>query len=367
MTRRWRASRDGSARTPDAAPGPGEYGSPEAVDLDSHPRLVVIGVLLVLVLLVGGVVAFASSIGAGDRAVVSQVVVPRSAGRAAAEAQKQLERLGLLTEISFESNELIPPGTVVSQNPIAGSRLEIGQLVTLVVSDGPAGMEVPDVRGLHGAEASSLLQTVGLQSKVEQVYDDAVRVGEAVGSSPTAGSRSAVGTTVTVKISKGPAPRTVPQVVDVPDSQAMAAIARAKLKIGRITHRTGTGRPVGTVISATPGPGTQVPRNMPVNLVVAEDPAAPIVPDLVGLGRSAAEQVLRGIGLRATSQGEAVPMGDSRDGLVIAQTPIAGTPLQDGAQVTLIVAVAPEPPTTVPSVSPQGPPPTGPPGGQGGG
>lgn len=316
----------------------------EHVDAQSRPWLVAVGMVLILLLLAGGVWGLTSSIGSGDSAVVAQVVVPRMAGRTAVEAQTQLERLGLLVEISFESNELIPPGTVVSQNPISGSRLEVGQLVTLVVSDGPAGMEIPDVKGLHSAEAITLLQTVGLRSKVEEVYDDAVRIGEAVGSVPATGARAAAGTTVVVRVSKGPAPRTVPKIVGASDVTAMAEIARAELKVGKVTQKVGTGQPAGTVISASPEPGAQVPRNMPVNLVIARDPATIVVPDVVGLDDSVAGQVLRDAGLSVSARQEAVPMGDSRNGLVVSQSPIAGTALPSRGAVTVQVAVAPDPP-----------------------
>ncbi len=332
--------------TPDSGAGPTEHGKPEPVDLRSHPRLVVVGLVLILLLLVWGVAAVATSIGADDSADVAQVVVPRSAGRTVAEAQRQLERLGLIVEIAYESNELIRPGTVVSQSPIAGSRLEVGQLVTLAVSDGPAGMEVPDVTGLHGEEASALLQTVGLVSKIEEAYDDVVRVGEAVGSRPAAGARAAAGSTVAVRISKGPAPRTVPMIIGVPDVAAMAEIARAELKIGKVTYRTGSGQPGGAVLSATPKPGAKVPRNMPVNLVVARDPGLSVVPNVVGLENSVAQQVIRDGGLRAKTTTEAVPLGDSRDGLVISQSPIAGTQLPSGSRVDVTIALAPEPPPT---------------------
>ncbi|HTO00351.1 MAG TPA: PASTA domain-containing protein [Microthrixaceae bacterium] len=340
----------------------GEHGPTEIVDFDSHPRLVVFGILLMLSLLVGGVVAFASSLGDSGSTGVSQVVVPRAAGRAAADAQAQFERLGLIVEIAYESNELIAAGTVVSQDPIAGSRLEVGQLVTLAVSDGPAGTEVPNVSGLHGSEAAGLLQTVGLVAKGEDVFNDDVRAGEAIGSNPPAGSRAAPGDTVVVKVSKGPAPRTVPQIVGISDAEAMLSIARAELKIGKVSHKTGTGQPNGSVISSSPAPGAEVPRNMPVNLVIAKDPSPTITPDLVGLNSSVAAQVARDAGVKLTTRTEAVPMGDSRDGLVIGQSPVSGTPIGAGESVTIQVASAPPPPTTVPPTTAPPPPGSTPPG-----
>ncbi len=328
---------------------PTEHGPRELLDTREHPRFVALGLLLILVLMVGGVLGLASSLGSGGKAEVVQVVVPRSAGRTAVAAQTQLERLGLIVEIEYESNELIASGTVVSQNPIAGSRLEVGQLVTLAVSDGPAGIEVPDLRGLHGAEAAALLQTVGLPSKGEQIYDDAVRVGEVVGSNPATGARATPGSTVVIKVSKGPAPRTVPPVVDVSDAEAMVAIARAELKIGKISYKTGSGKPGGTIISTSPGAGAQVPRNMPVNLVIARDPGPVLVPDLVGLTSAVAQQVARDAGVRVSEREQAVPAGDSRDGLVVSQSPVAGTAVGAGGSMTIQVGLAPEPPpTTVP-------------------
>ena len=83
--------------------------------------------------------AVGTSMRDGERAVAARVPVPRLDGSTLEEATRTLEGLGLLVAVEYQPNEAVPTGTVFGQRPVAGSKLEVGTEVTLVVSDGPAG------------------------------------------------------------------------------------------------------------------------------------------------------------------------------------------------------------------------------------
>ncbi|MHB1139442.1 MAG: PASTA domain-containing protein, partial [Microthrixaceae bacterium] len=290
-----------------------EIGRPEEIDRSEHPVAVAVGMGVLLVLLLIGVVAFGASLsGDDDGGEIEQVVLPRMSGRGLADAQIELERLGLIVEVELDSNEIVPVDVVIDQQPIAGTRIEVGEQVRLRVSDGPAGIDVPDLSGLQGGEAVKLLQTIGLLGVPEAVHDEVVRPGEVVASVPAAGARAAPGATVTVRVSQGPAPRTVPAVVGKSVGEAAVDLARAALAIGEIQEQYSPDQTPGVVVSSAPAPGEQAPRNQPITLVVTSSELPVVVPDVVGLTSASASRVADASGLTPSVRNQELPPGDTR-------------------------------------------------------
>ena len=324
-----------------------EVGAPELIDRADHSRATIVGAVVLVLAIVVTAVGLGSLIaGDDDGPQVAEVVLPRLGARTMVQAQQELERLGLLVDIRFEPNEIVPADVVVGQEPIAGARLEVGEQVVLVVSDGPVGITVPDLAGAQVAEARRALAVLGLQLAVREAYDEEVAMGEIIRSEPRAGGRAQLSGTVTVIVSRGPEPRTVPDVVGRTEQEAFAAIGRADLQIGRVTERRVDADRAGTVLSVEPEPGSKVPRDQPVRVVVGTESGPLEVPDVVGLTRATATSTLSGHGLRVGVRTEAVPAGDRRAGRVISQSPIAGAEAGSGDSVTIVVGevAAPAPP-----------------------
>ena len=101
-----------------------------------------------------------------------------------------------------------------------------------------------------------------------------------------------------------------------------------------------------SVLATDPGAGAQAPRDQPVTLVLASPNLPVVVPDLVGLTKASATTVAQRSGLAASARNQELPAGDTRIGLVIAQSPIAGTRLAEGASMQLTIGVATAPTTT---------------------
>jgi len=326
-----------------------EIGAPEQIDRLEHPVALAVGLGVLVLLFFVGVVAFGSSFATSDTsAEVAQVVLPRMAGRDLAGAQAELERLGLIVDIEFDTNEVVPLNIVIDQDPIAGSRIEVGEQVQLRVSDGPAGIDVPDMAGLQGGEAVKLLQAVGLLAQLEDAYDETIRPGEVVGSEPASGTRAPPGSTVVVRVSQGPAPRTVPEIAGTSIGEAIVALSRADLTVGDITRQYSVDQPSGTVVSSEPPGGAQAPRDQPVALVVTSTDLPIDVPDLVGLTRASAGTVARDVGLTTSVTTQSLVAGDLRIGVVISQVPVAGSRVADGSVSITVGALETPTTTTVP-------------------
>lgn len=337
-----------------------EIGPPEPLEVGDHPVATGVGVVALLLLVVLGVVALAGLMTpetSDDQ--VAQIVVPRVTARSLDQAQLQLERLGLIVDVQYAPNEVAPVDVVVDQEPIAGARLEVGEQVELVVSDGPAGLRVPDFGEVSAAEAARLLGAIGLVASVEEVFDEEVPQGELIGSIPAEGARVVPGTRIRVQVSKGPEPRTVPQVVGLPSAEGFAAIGQAELEVGDVRRRVVRGATPGTIVSVDPEGGSTVPRGLPLEIVVAIEPdSVLLVPELVGFTRASADGIAAASGLDLVVRTQAVPPGDRRAGRVISQSPVATSPIEPGSTVTITVGLAPPPPTTTTTVPGGGSPPT---------
>ena len=321
-----------------------EIGSPELIDTADHPVATVVGgVLLVLVIIVGlfGITRVLDDASSGREVPV--VVVPRLSNRPVAQAQSELERLGLIVDVRFQANERVPVDVVIDQTPISGARLEVGERVVLDVSDGPSGVRVPNTVGQSVADATRLLSVIGLTAAPVEVYDEEVPAGIVVGSDPAPSGRSTLGSSVELVVSKGPVPRVVPEIVGLPSAEGMVQIGRAELNVGKITRKPVDGVDPGRIAAVEPAAGAQAPKGSRVDVVIATPPTPGTVPDLVGLRRVTALEIAESLGIRVSVRNETVEATDRRIGLVIAQSPVADSPR---AGMSIVVAVGPAPSTT---------------------
>ncbi|MCO8126093.1 Stk1 family PASTA domain-containing Ser/Thr kinase [Acidimicrobiia bacterium EGI L10123] len=137
--------------------------------------------------------------GAEERAVPDDL-----AGRTAAEAEGILVQQGFEVAQALENSTSVPEGTVIRTNPGAGTVLEVGETVTLVVSAGPEQVIVPNVVEKTEETARQELDLAGFQIAVtEQVLppgspDD----GRVLAQSPAGGQRADVGSTVSITVGR---------------------------------------------------------------------------------------------------------------------------------------------------------------------
>jgi eukaryotic-like serine/threonine-protein kinase len=131
------------------------------------------------------------------------VTLPDVLGLQRAEAESQLEALGLIVNIETEDADE-PEGTVIGEDPGPGSRLEKGTRVTLTVSTGAGSVVVPNVEGQPESTAISILQGEGLTNikVVRQTTDDESDDGRVTDQAPPAGTRQPAGRRVTIFVGK---------------------------------------------------------------------------------------------------------------------------------------------------------------------
>lgn len=119
-------------------------------------------------------------------------------GRKESVAVKRLEDAGLQVTISREFSESVPDGRVVSMDPPAGTIVDSGSSVAVVVSKGPPPVEVPDLIDLRRGPAVEALERLGLRAQVDD--GEFTRLNRVFDQSPSPGEMVPRGSTVTLRI-----------------------------------------------------------------------------------------------------------------------------------------------------------------------
>lgn len=126
-----------------------------------------------------------------------KVAIQDVSGKSAAEAANILGQQGLTTKTSTESSDSVPKDKVIRTDPGAGTEVDKGSNVTIVVSSGKAQVSVPSVTGLTKAAAESTITNAGLVPKAHcHVNGSAPANGEVTAQDPTANTKVDPGSTV---------------------------------------------------------------------------------------------------------------------------------------------------------------------------
>src|SRR5262249_21543514 len=74
-------------------------------------------------------------------------VVPALAGKSEADARAELAGMKLAVETKGGFSDDVQPGQVINSSPPAGTSVARGAPITLIISQGPLTVQVPDVTG----------------------------------------------------------------------------------------------------------------------------------------------------------------------------------------------------------------------------
>jgi serine/threonine-protein kinase len=228
------------------------------------------------------------------------------------------------------------------------------------VSSHGGSISVPTVAGHTEKKAENLIVEAKLQvGPVIKQADETVKAGHVIKASPAEGTLVPPNTKVTLYVSTGPAQKQVPNVVGKSEQDAEQALSEAGFNVGKITTDSGSTEPAGTVLHQSPGGGSQAKPGTSVSLTVSG--GAVKVPSVVGESVTDAISSLSQAGLTYTIV--TVTQAGVPPGVVVSQTPGAGSAVPPQTQVTLKVSgtetASPSPtpssPTETPSPSPSTP------------
>jgi len=224
-----------------------------------------------------------------------RVSVPAVVGRDRQDAVAAVKNAGLVAAV-FSVPASDPQGTVVAQDPAAGSKAPKGSRVRLNVSQGapatspapaatgatqattggattstPASKAtMPNLVGQQQLAAQRKLQSLGL--RVRTVYVPSTKPqGSVVAQRPAAGATVARGARVRINVSNGPNPQplvAVPDVTGEDEATATADLKAAGFAVQVFDQPTSDPNQDGVVLDEDPAPGTRIPRGSQVAIYV---------------------------------------------------------------------------------------------------
>lgn len=134
-----------------------------------------------------------------------ELTMPDLKSMSRSNAEEKLKKMGLKLGAVFEENSKEPAGTVINQDPRSGSKITKGQTVDITVSLGEKKKEitVQNYTGLSVDSAKSNLEANGLSLGGISEEASTSPKGTVIGQSPSAGSTTTEGGSVSLIISSG--------------------------------------------------------------------------------------------------------------------------------------------------------------------
>jgi serine/threonine-protein kinase len=193
------------------------------------------------------------------------------AGQTATQAINRLRAAGFKPSRKDQPSATVAQGRVIGTEPPAGTELQVGSPVAVLVSSGPAQVRVPDVTGDSQRGAEAALGAVGLAlGTVTQKVSSSQTAGSVISQAPGAGSSVPTGSKVDVTIAKASNEVAVPSVVGQSETQAAAALGGAGFVPTVVTTTTTEPSKVGVVLKQSPSAGHIARKGSTVTLTVGE-------------------------------------------------------------------------------------------------
>jgi len=231
----------------------------------------------------------------------------------------------------------------------------VSAVVTMSFAIHGAEVQVPALKGMTVAQALSETAGLGLNLDVDnRYYSGEVAAGHILSQSPEAGTVVRREWLVRVSESLGPQQVDVPDTVGLAEREAELMLRRAGLEVAQPIKLPTTAAAEDTVLAQDPPAHTKDIAQPSVSLLVAtpseEHPDGYVMPDLAAMQGSAALAALGKAGIRAAQptlvnisipkvgEGAALPKAPVAPGSVMAQTPAAGTRIDQSTVVKISIA-----------------------------
>jgi serine/threonine-protein kinase len=197
-----------------------------------------------------------------ERFAVPVDLVEKPVEEVQATLQEDLPEIQFTLDERYDDN--VAQGLVLGFEPVAGTELKRGDVVTVIVSLGHEPVAVPDVRGQTPDVAQANLEAQGfVVQRGEDGRSADVDTGEVMATDPAPGGEPiAYGSTVTIVVSIGVPIVAVPDVTGKTQDEAVAALEAVGLKVD-VTSFFGS-----RVRSQTPAAGEQVEQGSVVKILV---------------------------------------------------------------------------------------------------
>ena len=267
-------------------------------------------------------------------AIPHTAVVPKLAGRTVAAARDQLTELGFeVVLVDGRYDMQVPADHVLAVHPAPGATLDQGTRVTIVPSKGPPPVPVPSVTGDPLKKAKEAIKSAGLRvASVKRRYDAQVPADHVISQQPAFG-RIPKGSAVSLVVSDGPKPVSIPDVLGMAKDKAVKVLGATGFEVVIEESFSRTVAP-GDVVGTDPAVSTELQPGETIVLTVSLGPEYFDCPNFFGMSVEEARTVASQHGLELT----ALPVPGSSGNNVVSQIPGGGTRIRYGSTVTVYYA-----------------------------
>ena len=314
------------ARIPEAA----VEEPPAEQPVSNRSRVGLIAWLVVVAVLTAAVAVGGWWFGSGRYGEIPQVLGMDRAG-----AVTLVEEAGFTPVTRIVYSDDVPVDQSAGTDPADGEKLVRGGEVTVLVSQGMPTVPAAEGMDVLAYQAAASERTLAVTTG-EPVYSADVEEGMVAVTEPAGGEAVPIGTTVTVRVSRGPEPVQVPAVVGGTLADAEARLAELGLTVASVDQRYDGDSPAGRVLAVSPDQGTTLTRGSEVSLVVS---STLTVPDVSGMDEAAAKAALEAAGFTVSDSRRDIGATGTNAGTVVGTSPEAGDFVDPAdAEVTLTLA-----------------------------
>lgn len=197
-------------------------------------------------------------------------------------------------------------------------------------------VQVPNVLEMTQEEAEKVLKKSKLKMDVEEVvYDTKYEEGIVIEQNPVDGKIVQKGFRVKVRVSGGAPELKIPNVLNMPEKDAVAELESCGFKVIKRSQYS-ENVPKNAVVRQNPEAGEKANQGDTVTIYVNDSAEEGVVPDLSGLTVAVAKSNLEAAGFKLGTVTE--EESGIEKGLVIRQSPVAGTPIEKGDHISLVIS-----------------------------
>ncbi|MEU6069595.1 Stk1 family PASTA domain-containing Ser/Thr kinase [Streptomyces sp. NPDC047082] len=332
-----RADAGATTMLPPMNPDDAGYGYDDRPDRRRQPKknntstilLIVAGILVLVGAILIGKYAFNGNNGADK-----PFAAPNFVDHTKEDASRMAENVDLKLKFTKKPCDKQPKNTVCSQDPTAGTDVNKGDTITLVVSTGAPKVTVPDVKGLTFEKAEAQLTDKGFKVEQKTQVSDQTP-GVVIAQNPAGDTEREKGSVITLTVAKAQEKSTVPDVTGQSCDAAKAQMTDNNLTGNCVEVDTSDPNQVGKVISTNPQAGQQVDKNSTVQIQIGKAQQQQTqVPNVVGQTVKNAKKILQQNGFNNIQFADGSSQDDNA--FVSQQDPGAGSAADpNGTTITL--------------------------------
>lgn len=197
-----------------------------------------------------------------------ELKLPKIIGLSEADAEKALKDMGLEMLVAGEEKSTEPEGTVVKANKNEGDTVTKGETIRVYVSGGETKKKLQDVAGLDEAQATTFLKNAGIEVTINREYSETVEKGKVIRQDPEGNTEIKEDTKVTLFVSQGKKPVTVPKLKGLSQQEAILKLNSLGLNADTNPKDTTNKNEDGKVIETSVSEGNPVDAGSTITLTI---------------------------------------------------------------------------------------------------